>query len=723
MPSSATRSPFSSIAGLVCAVLLLSACGQGGREALSSRDARPVAATAIACADFAPQRRPFFGDTHVHTSRSLDARQFQTRSTPDDAYRYAQGEAIGMAPYDDQGRPTRSIQLDRPLDFAAVTDHSEWLAETQVCFDPSSLQYNDPYCQTIRGSEEDSLLVTIFTGIPLVSDFLNSIGLNASLIDSAAYVAATFGVAFPVGNRSSSCLYSPAQCEEIDRALWREAVDTAARHNQPCRFSTFAGYEYTGIPQLNNKHRNVLFRNDQVIPSPISYYDADQETELWNALDAGCQARDGCEVLTIPHNSNLGGGDMFEPGQSVYGNTYIAPYDAATSAQRRRMEPLVEIYQHKGSSECLNGNGTPFGSADELCEFEMIATEVCSGGPDDSPDCAPACSRSPVPYGGFSAFCVEPADYVRGALRRGLVEEANTGENPFKFGLIASTDTHNSTPGEVREYGWRGHVAANDDALSERIGRASAANNAAVEALGSLADFSNLSRYSAGGLAVLWAEQNTRDSLFDAMQRREAYGTSGPRIVARLFGGWDYPADLCERADFARQGYAGGSPMGGELPLAPPGAQAPRFAVSALMDPGSDNELGVPLQRIQIIKGWKDGEQTFETVYEVAGDPDNGASVDLQSCQPQGAGFAQLCSVWQDPQFDPEQAAFYYARVVENPRCRWHRAQCNQALAEQGLSCADVDAEHPLSGCCQSNLPDTIQERAWTSPIWYSPTG
>jgi hypothetical protein len=223
--------------------------------------------------------------------------------------------------------------------------------------------------------------------------------------------------------------------------------------------------------------------------------------------------------------------------------------------------------------------------------------------------------------------------------------------------------------------------------------------------------------FGSGGLAVLYAEENSRPALFAAMKRREAYGTSGPRIVARFFGGWKYADDLCAASDFVARGYASGVPMGADLPARPDGASAPVFAVSALRDPGGHGVPSTALQRIQIIKTWSKGGETAEHVYDVAGDPNNGADVDLDTCTPRGKGFGSLCRVWRDPDFDPEAHAAYYARVVENPSCRWTGWTCMRAKVD----CEGGEVPDGMEPCCDASVPKTLQERAWTSPIWYTP--
>jgi hypothetical protein len=336
--------------------------------------------------------------------------------------------------------------------------------------------------------------------------------------------------------------------------------------------------------------------------------------------------------------------------------------------------------RHKGDSECLVSGDT----TDEACGFEKL------------------------PYGDFGGRFSsllggsEPqrGQFVREALKRGLELEAEFGANPFRYGLLASTDTHLGTPGLVSEREFPGHGGAGapaGDALPVGL----------PDAL----------EYGPGGLAVIWAEENTRSALFDALLRREVYGTSGPRPELRLFGGFDLPADLCERSDFVARGYRDGVPMGGIIEGRSDGAEGLRFAVQALQDPGTDTESGAPLQRIQIVKGWLADDGLHEQVRDVAGGP-SGATVDLASCERRGSGHTRLCSVWEDPEFDPAVPAFYYARVLENPSCRWSQYVCSAARVD----CSDsATVRSGLEGCCDPTHRPTVQERAWSSPIWYQP--
>ena len=341
--------------------------------------------------------------------------------------------------------------------------------------------------------------------------------------------------------------------------------------------------------------------------------------------------------------------------------------------------------QHKGSSECYFNAGVPLSNADELCNFEQL------------------------PYRDFSGqsfdFRRKPAQadsgFVRQVLLDGLQQEQKMGENPFKLGFIASTDTHLGAPGAVEEDNFIGH------------GGAGKPNGGEVPT-----GLPDALEFNPGGLAVVWAEENTRESLFEAIRRRETFGTSGPRISVRFFGGYDYPENLCGSHDLVKTGYQKGVPMGGDLPAAEQN-KVPTFAISAMKDPGVGDKAGMPLQRVQVIKGWIDGKgESKEKVFEVAGNPDNGASVDLSTCQTRGAGYESLCTVWKDPEFNPAQSAFYYTRVVENPSCRWSQKICSA----NKLDCSNPDTvSEELQGCCSVDHQPVIQERAWSSPVWYKP--
>ena len=638
--------------------------------------ARATAATAPApwqrtetradCASFNVLRNPYFGDTHVHTTQSIDAVLFNTLTTPRQAYEFAKGAALGLAPFDGMGNPAHTAQLGRPLDFAAVTDHSEGFGSQNVCFDASISGYLDGYnsapCQLLRQasvSNDQNLVVQAFLNFLL------------------PVVVSTSPVLPP-----DVCGSGGIECDGRHSVFWLDDQAAAEEHydrSAACTFTSFVGYEWSATPNFANLHRNVIFRNATVPALPVSYIDQQTPQGLWAALKTRCQdALAGCDWLAIPHNSNLSGptGRMFLPE-----NADGSPLTAADAATRAAMEPLVEIYQHKGASECRPG----VDSIDEQCGFELVSRTVLIGASD--------------PNQTFPTHA-----FVRNALKEGLVQEQALGVNPFRLGVIASTDTHNGAPGNVREDGYVGHAGVNDDSPAHNQLNLSSA-------------FSWLGEHSPGGLAVVWAEENSRDALFSAMRRRETYGTSGPRHVLRFFAG-KYAPDVCDDPEFVATGYRNGAPMGAEIGPTSDG-RSPVFTVLAMKDPGDPGKPGTPLQRVQIVKGWVDATGAAqEKVFDVAGDANNGASVDLATCTPTGTGADSLCTTWRDPEFDPDQRAFYYVRALENPTCRWSTHVCNA----NAIDCSNPGSVPPeFALCCDARIPKTIQERSWSSPIWYRP--
>ena len=610
------------------------------------------------CADHSPLKRAYFGDTHVHTSLSQDAWAFDTRTTPEQAYRFARGEPIALPPLDDQGKGTRIIQLERPLDFAAVTDHAEYFGSVVQCTMPDSPRYATPSCRVYREEGRER------NGIPM--------GAGMTGLTQATY-------------RRMAALQNPEVCGDdptdcfgaMDRG-WRWTIDAAERWNDTsgdCRFTALIGYEYSMTPDLSKVHRNVLFKNANVPPTPISWVHETTPWGLWRRLRADCvEAGNGCDALTIPHNPNLSNGQLFA---IEYDSAGDVAGQAAAARLRQRMEPLAEIMQVKGDSECRQGMWGVVGS-DEWCGFEKFDFNIFRPGSGPPPDCEDGTGEGALAGRG----CLSRRDFIRYALADGLREALRIGVNPFKVGAIASTDGHDGAPGDVEEYLY--------DGKSNRA----------------LNDFG----FNPGGLAGVFAEENSRASLFEAMQRRETFGTSGPRIVPRFFGGWNLPTDLCDRADLVEQGYAQGVPMGSDLPAAGETApeQGPVFVASALADPGTAAHPGNALQRLQIIKGWVEGETIHQRVIEVAGDPDGSARVDPLTCDPSHSGARALCGTWRDPDFDPARPAFYYARVIEDPSCRYTTRYCLGLPNEERPAVCDDPA-----------VPRLIQERAWTSPIWY----
>jgi hypothetical protein len=619
------------------------------------------------CASYNALRSPFFGETHIHTSFSGDAAFVRVRTTPRDAYLYATGTQIGLPPYDSSDLPTRFAQLRRRLDFTAVTDHAEFLGEIRTCLTPGLPGYDDQVCQDTR-TELSSPPAGITAPIPLV----------------VIAFQLTIQQANPV--RLGPCGPGNVNCTTQAALVWQDELDAAEEfydRTDACAFTTFAAYEWTNNLNGFNLHRNIIFRNDEVPALPTSYYEQPLVEGLFGALETGCLDQPGtCDFVSIPHNSNVSGGLMFQAS-----NANNTPLTKADALRRSGHEPLVEMFQHKGSSEC-HPESSP---NDELCGFEQLKRAQL------------------FQNANLSGVSVSNLNFVRSALLDGLRQNDLLGANPFQFGFIGSTDGHSSLAGGVVEedFGTTGHLGVRDGSAENILSRV---------APGGVVT-------NGGGLAVLWAEENSRDALFAAMRRREAYATSGTRPILRFFGGRP-PKGACDDPAFVEQGYTRGVPMGGEIgPVL--GRRSPRFAVMATKDPGgSDTTAGgvepsTPLQRIQIIKGWVDGSgRKHERVFDVAGDANNGASVDSDTCAPSGPGAASLCAVWQDPSFRPEERAFYYARVLENPVCRWSTRLCNQL---------NVDCNNPGSypaiynDCCSTIVPKTIQERAWTSPIFYQP--
>lgn len=592
-------------------------------------------APAQTCADSTPTRQPFFGDVHVHTALSFDAYTFETRNGPRDAYRFARGETVGLPPLDASGEPTRSHALRVPLDFAAVTDHAEMLGETRLCT-VGNLQ--TPACQAIRDG-------------------------NFALV--GFYFGAQFTDADP--QRRAFCGAEGALCLQAAASPWADVQQAAAEFDDPtptCSFSTFVGYEWTASPGGDTGHRNVLFKGADVPPLPQSYVEVQDPFALWGALDAQCASVGGdCEAITIPHNSNLSVGVSFQttgPGG--------APLTLGDALYRRANEPLVELTQHKGDSECRPGVGT---ATDPNCAYEKLA----SGPP------------------GLDT----PLAYVRNALLEGLAIESELGANPFAQGFIGSSDTHNGTPGSTLEDDFPGHTGKDDATPEQRL---------APSRVG----------FNPGGLMAVYAEENERASLFAGIERRESYATTGTRPTLRFFGGFELQAGLCAEPDLVEQGYATGVPMGGEL-AADPGEAGPRFVVAAMQDPGSVGFPGTPLAQLELVKGWVDAAgATHETVVSVAGGPPGPEALDEATCTTDGSGAASLCGEWQDLDFDPDEHAFYYVRLLESPTCRWSARECRA----QGVDCSAAPPAG-FESCCDGSFADAIQERATSSPIWVRP--
>lgn len=466
---------------------------------------------------------------------------------------------------------------------------------------------------------------------------------------------------------------------KVNRTIWENLVDVASKYNQPGVFTALNGYEWTPAPQGNNLHRVVIFRDGpdrvkQILP--FSGFDSVEPERLWDFL-AAYEKKTGGQVLAIPHNPNISNGVMF--AETMSNGEPITPEYAE---KRALWEPLMEVTQAKGDSEAHPLLSTE----DEFANFETW--DFGNAGSPTIPK-----QDSMLQY-----------EYARSALNWGLKHEQKLGVNPFKFGLVGGTDTHVSlsTSREENFFGKLPNLLPGPKRTKEAM---------VMKADGTPAVYSW--QTSASGLTAVWAHQNTRESLFDAMARREVYATTGTRITVRVFAGWDFNAEDVKHPDFARQGYARGVPMGGDLPALPAEGAAPNFVIRAMRDPDGAN-----LDRVQVIKGWVDAQGAMqERIYDVAvsdgrkiGEDGRcrekvGSTVDIKNATyTNSIGDAQFMTHWQDPDFDPKQRAFYYVRVLEIPTPRWtayDAARFGVAMPEE--------------------VPMTLQDRAYTSPIWYSP--
>jgi len=611
------------------------------------------------CADRSALRNAYFGDLHVHTAYSWDGAGRGMYTTPDQAYRFARGQSLGLPPYDDEDQGLRTVQLDRPLDFAAVTDHAESIGEVKLCITPGSALFDSNACQAFRGEDSYGFFPKAMSRMFALRDNIRA---------------------------DDFCGDAGELCRDATLDAWRimqQAAEDWYDRSENCSFTTFHGYEYTWAPSANRVHRNVIFRNEQVPELPVSALDETEPEGLWRRLKELCIDADGdCDALAIPHNPNHSSGRMFPLGDP----------DTPPAERRERarlsaeLEPLVEMMQVKGESECRNGMWGVTGAPDEFCDLEKYEALQ------DATDC-----EGGTGFGkSLGRGCVSRTDYARYTVAAGLQEERELGINPYQVGFIGSTDTHNGTPGDVEEWSWDGSTGLNDAAVAKRL--------------------KPRIRRNPGGLVGVWAEENSRDALFDAMRRREVFATSGTRMTMRFFAGWeDFDAldpgaqDWCDQADALANAYQSGVPMGDQL-SGNGGTTSPYFAVLAARDPGTADHPGGLLQRVQVIKVTAKEDGNFhQEIFDVAGGA-NDASVDTNTCAPRGPGADQLCTVWQDPGFEPDQSAAYYVRVVENPSCRWTTWTC------LGLP----ENERPAM-CSDGSEAMTTQERAWSSPIWYKP--
>ncbi len=572
-----------------------------------------------------PLRNAYFGDLHLHTSMSFDAAAAATNTLPEDSYKFARGETVEYL--------GQKVRRKAPLDFLAVTDHSEYLGIVREARDP-----NGPFKNTDWPSRLANPTQAKIMGYFNPSGFL--------------------GVGKP---------YPEFTTEELIESNWQKEIDAAQKYYDPGKFTTFVAYEWSSMPNTNNLHRCVIFEGPNFPKRPFSSMDSQKPEDLWKYAERN--RKEGINVILIPHNSNFSDGLMF-----AYKDSYGNPITKAYAEERQMNEPLVEIAQSKGTSETR----PELSPTDEFAGFELV----------------------PLVIAGKKRAAA--GSYVRDAYRRGLEIQSKVGVNPYKFGLIGDTDAHSGVSA-TEEDNFPGALGTDDS--QKDLHRLFTQKNPIMGV--TITELLN-----PGGLTGVWAEENTRESIFSALKRREVYATSGDRIRVRFFASFNYPRGATDEKDWVRQAYAKGVPMGADLQKAPGEKSAPRFLLWALKDPDSGN-----LDRIQVIKVWYKDGQSHEAVYDAvwSGDrkpdpktgkvPPVGDTVNVEKATyTNDIGAVQLNGDWTDPDFDPDVSAIYYARVIEIPTPRWP----DYLAARNGVKLPD-------------GTPAKVRERAWTSPIFYDP--
>lgn len=746
---------------------LLTGCGNSSAPATTAwgntpDDGGPVEGR---CADFRTGRKnAYFGDLHTHTSYSLDAYFFNAANDPRAAHRFAKGEVGGLPGLgsDDPYTRQRDVRIGRPLDFNAVTDHAEFLGG---------------FVNTCGRTAQSQQLCDRLIGQGIRDDIVNIAAGNTSL--------------------QQQLLQSLIAQSPTNSTGWAMTKQINDEEYDPCTFTTLHGYEFTSNEASQMFHRNVIFKGETADIPPVIFsavrpdtavnpQNANDDWDLFDHLNSVCKSIPGCDVLTIPHNGNLSDGRMWLPmepgtgvplGRKIDSTDIFMPMTEADAQLRRTLDRAVEITQHKGQSECSVGlEGDYLQGEESACDFE-INKSVCRGEPDDPPTCAQFCRGDPLtdphfcnhrtppsnlvdlcinpgpdgrsrplhnPDATSTENCVHPLDYYRNAMAEGLAIRRNLGVNPYKTNIIASSDTHNGISGNVGEKGFVGHGGVLDDDPEEQLGLwVCDSGDPAAPANCTNRRFIDFARVlNPGGLAGVWAPENKRNDIWDAVHRGETWGTSGPRMKVRSVGGWSLPSNICRRLSSGENpvdtGEIPGALMGGDMPLPVPASGAPKIAVWAQQDPENH-----PLQRIDIIKGYVDstGKPRTKVFEGVARTRDTVQRPSMNDCSVRvGNHPEQLCTVWSDPDFDPAEDAFYYARVLEVPSCRWSAWMCN---VDKKVDCSQLNPANGMfseasgfkgyEGCCVisgapgsfsgQNTFSTIEERAWTSPIWYERAG
>jgi len=595
-------------------------------------------------ADLKYPLKPLFGETHLHTGFSMDAGVWGCRLRPRDAYRFARGEQITAS----SGQPAK---LARPLDFLVVADHSDNMGFATDLLAGSSALLAEP-----KGREW--------------YDLINKGEGGKAALDMIKL--------FSQGEFPKKLLYAPGTRPYRD--AWQETIDAAEEYNEPGRFTALIGYEWTSLVKGANMHRNVILRDDgdrakQIIPFTLMPPGSANPVDLWKWMET-YEKKTGGSVLAIPHNGNLSNGIMFPVEKAFTGKKV----DKSYVEQRAKWERLYEVTQTKGTGEThpyLSPN-------DEFADFEIWDK--------GNLDASQVKKKEMLEY-----------EYARSAYKNGLQLEAKLGTNPYKFGLVGSSDSHTGLAA-MEEENFFGKTTPQEPSAERMTETFMDNKKSGVKIM----DW----EVGSSGYAAVWAENNTRTAIWDAMHRRETYATTGTRMTVRFFGGWDFSNDDANSRSPAKIGYAKGVPMGGDMRKAPEG-KAPSFLVAALKD-----SIGANLDRIQIVKGWMDAKgKLHEKVYDVAwgGDrqpdangklPSVGSTVDIENATwTNTIGSGELIAVWEDPDFDAKESAFYYARVIEIPTPRWTAYDAKRF----GLK--------PPPGTRM-----TVTERAYTSPIWYTPS-
>ncbi len=630
-----------------------------------------------------PDRIPLYGDLHVHTKYSFDAYIFGVTATPYDAYKYATGETIKHPLGFD-------MKLREPLDFYAVTDHGFYMGMIENYADTSSEMSKKEWTKPMHNINRPENVTVESLGER--ADLFSSV-LSQAIVQPYPYWHPKLWKAWFTNNIQVALTSFDY---DVHKSAWFDVANAAEEFNKPGEFTTFIGYEFTTSTDVEggNLHRNVIFDSSKAPIRPWTRIDSLNPEDLWTWMD-GLRER-GVDSLAMPHNSNGSNGQMFEV-ETFRGDPISIEY----AEKRMRNEPVVEVTQVKGTSD----THPLLSPDDEWADFEIMDKRVGSRPPTYS-----------MPQGG----------YVRDAYLRGLTLEWEGRGNPYKFGLIGSSDTHTGAGAFDENNYWskvgvldgidmsRGSVPLTQDRIDLLNQYADLYDQpVSVQEIGgrTYADV-GFDQWSASGLAVAWAEENTRDSIFQAFKRKETFATTGTRMAVRFFAGFDMQSIDIDSEDMVKNAYAKGVTMGADL--FSQDNQTPQFLVWAQRD-----KLGAPLQRVQIIKGWVESASGTpkEKVYDVACSdgltvdpvtnrcPDNGAKVNINDCSiSSDVGAVELKTTWVDPDFDPTIKAFYYVRVLENPTCRWSTWDALKAGVKP-----------------RPDLDETIQERAWSSPIWYIP--